>query len=103
MGLPFYTMNRRKLNLKAIKPAVAEIDAMVSFGVKVFPIKEGRKVVRVRVGWWHKEVDELKTAFSEVNRSRVWRKARINDQVEETVQFELPTIPVKMCPDVNKH
>jgi hypothetical protein len=82
------------LNLKAIKPAVAEINAMASFGIEISPLKEGRKVVRIYIGWWQKDVDDLKIAFAEVRRTRVGRKARINDRVEETVQMDLPTLGV---------
>jgi len=70
------------LNQFAIRPAVREINAMASFGVVVHPIKSGRKVARVKVGWWRKEVEELKTAFSELQRPKVGRKARISGTVE---------------------
>ena len=79
------------LNLKAIKPAVTEINAMAAFGVKVLPIKQGRKVVAVRVGWWRKEVKELKAAFAEVRRPKIGRKARIGGTVEAVVS--LPSVP----------
>ncbi len=74
-----------------IKPAVTEINAMAAFGVKVFPIKQSRKVVAVRVGWWRKEVEELKAAFAEVRRPKIGRKARIGGTVEAVVS--LPPVP----------
>jgi len=71
------------LNQYAIKPAVAEINAMASFGVVVMPRKEGRKVVSISVGWWQKDVEELKEAFAEVRRAKPGRKARISGTIEE--------------------
>lgn len=75
------------LNQYAIKPAVLEINAMASFGVKVIPKKNGRRVVGVTVGWWQKDVEALKAAFSEVRRHKVGRKARITGSVETLATF----------------
>ena len=58
---------------------------MTSFGIKIYPIKEGRKVVSVKVGWWQKSIDELKDAFAEANRPRIGREERIIQKVEEVV------------------
>ena len=80
------------LNKFAIKPSVSEINAMAGFGVKVLPIKSARRVVRVRLGWWQKSIEELKKAFAEVERPRVGRKARITGKTEEVVQYDLPSI-----------
>lgn len=74
------------LKLKAITPAVREINAMASFGCLVEPVKTGRKVTAVRVGWWRKDIDELKAAYAEVQRSRVGRKARVSGEVETMVE-----------------
>ncbi|MEM9761963.1 MAG: replication initiation protein [Pseudomonadota bacterium] len=72
------------LNLKAIKPAVAEINAMAGFGCKVVPVKQSRRVVAVRIHWWQKGVEELKDAYRELQRPRVGRRARIEGKVEAT-------------------
>ena len=77
------------LNQFAIKPAVREINALASFGVTVMPIKNGRKVISVKVGWWQKTVDELETAFSELQRPKVGRKARILGTVETSLPSAL--------------
>ena len=47
------------LNNRAIKPAVDEVNAYATFGVKVRPVKLGRKVTGVHLGWWQKEEAEL--------------------------------------------
>ncbi|MEL6480018.1 MAG: replication initiation protein [Pseudomonadota bacterium] len=52
------------LNLKAIKPALAEINALASFGVAIEPVKRGRRVVAVKVSWWQKSVEELRAAYA---------------------------------------
>lgn len=70
------------LNNRAIKPAIAEVNAYASFGVKVVPIKSGRKVSGVHVGWWQKEDEELRETFMEVARHSAGRKARLSGTVE---------------------
>ncbi len=77
------------LNQYAIKPAVAEINALASFGVNVMPQKQGRKVISVLVNWWRKDIDDLKAAFAEVERHKSGRKARIAGTVEAV---ELPPL-----------
>jgi hypothetical protein len=44
-----------ELNLHVIKPAVFEVNALAPFGISVLPIKQGKKVVQIRVGWWAKD------------------------------------------------
>lgn len=75
------------LKLRAITPAVDEINAIASFGCKIDPIKAGRRVDRVRVFWWRKDIDALKEAFAELNRPKVGRKARISGETEQVVDF----------------
>ena len=83
LGVPIGKLSTYgNLNQYAIKPALDEVNAMASFGVTVIPKKQGRKVVGFTVGWWKKDVEELKEAFTEVRRSKVGRKARISGDVE---------------------
>ena len=81
-------------NLKeyAIKPALQEVNALATFGVKILPVKDGRKVTRIAIGWWQKDVDGLRAAYAEVHRPRVGRKARASGRVEKivTAQSSLP-------------
>ena len=74
------------LKLRAIAPAVEEINALASFGCAIDPVKQSRKVAAVRVSWWRKDVHELKAAYAEVQRPRVGRKARISGQEEELLE-----------------
>ena len=66
------------LNKHVIKQTVLELNALASFGVTIVPIKTGKKVTHIRIGWWQKEKDELDAAWREVYRSKVGRKARIS-------------------------
>ena len=74
------------LNLRAIKPALEEINALASFGCSIEPVKQSRKVIAVRVGWWHKDVYELKAAYRELQRPKVGRKSRIDGQADTVVE-----------------
>lgn len=69
------------LNQQVIKPAVQEINALAEFNISVAPIKTGKKVTHIRLGWWRKEMDEVKAAFSELQQPKVGRKARIQGNV----------------------
>lgn len=71
--------------LRAITPAVDEVNAIASFSCKVDPVKTSRKVTHIRVSWWQKDVDGLKEAYAELQRPKVGRKARINGQAEHVV------------------
>jgi len=74
------------LNLRAIKPALEEINALASFGCMIEPVKQSRKVVAVRIGWWHKDVHELKAAYRELQRPKIGRKSRIDGQTDAVVE-----------------
>lgn len=79
------------LNKHVIKPAIAEINALAPFNVHVLPVKSGKRVVQMRVGWMSKSKDELDAAWKEVQRSKVGRRARITGQVEY-VREPVPSI-----------
>lgn len=65
------------LNKHVIKQTVLELNALAAFSVTVLPVKTGKKVTHIRIGWWQKEKEELDAAWREVHRSKVGRKARI--------------------------
>lgn len=74
-----------ELNKHVLKPAVAEINALAPFMLAVLPVKQGKKVVSVKVGWWKKSPEEIDAAFNEAQRSRIGRKARISGTVEHVL------------------
>ncbi len=67
-----------ELNKHVLKPAVAEVNALAPFTVSVLPVKQGKKVVEIRVGWWAKDNDALQHAWQEVQRTRLGRRARLS-------------------------
>ncbi len=75
------------LKLRAITPAVDEINAIASFGCKVEPLKTGRKVTQIRVYWWRKDIDELKEAYAELQRPKVGRKVRVSGEIDRIVDI----------------
>jgi hypothetical protein len=70
------------LNLYVVKPAVREINALAPFNITVLPIKTGRRVTSVRIGWFAKNSVELSEAWKEVQRSKIGRKVRLSGQAE---------------------
>ncbi|MGR3433976.1 MAG: replication initiation protein [Shimia sp.] len=61
------------LNLRAVTPAVTEVNALSDYVVEVAPIKTGRKVTHVELRWWKKDgagqgAAERAMAFSKVGR-----------------------------------
>lgn len=70
------------LNKHVIKPAVEEINALAPFNVNVIPVKTGKRVASIRLGWSRKTEDELREAYAEAQRPRVGRRARISGRVE---------------------
>jgi nucleoside diphosphate kinase len=78
----------KHLNLRAIQPAIVEVKGLSDFGCSVEPITAGRKVVKVRLSWWLKNTDELKTAYRELQAAKVGRRARLRDTVERIMPTE---------------
>jgi len=74
------------LNKHVIKPAVMEINALAGFNIKIVPVKEGRRVASIHIGWWKKTAEEQQQAWEEVRRPKVGRKARINGAVEHVTE-----------------
>jgi hypothetical protein len=95
LGVPDGKLERiPNLLQKVINPSVLEVNGLADFGVAIEPIREGGKVrglvTGFRVGWWRKGEDELKSAYSELNQSKVGRIARLRGKVTPVVKLELP-------------
>jgi len=71
------------LKLRAITPAVEEINAIASVGCRVEPYKQGRKVVGVRLHWWRKGMSGLKGTYAEPKRPQQARHDRQVKNVPE--------------------
>lgn len=52
----------------------------------MLPIKQGKKVAQVKVGWALKDGDALRAAQDEVSRSKVGRRARLAGTVEHVAE-----------------
>lgn len=80
-----------ELNKHVIKPAVEEVNALAGFGISILPVKQGKRVVQIKVGWWAKDNSQLGQAYDELQRSKVGRRARISGNVEY-VSDPLPSL-----------
>ena len=80
------------LNKHVLKPVLMEINALAPFNMSLSPVKEGKKVARLRVFWWNKNRNEMDAAFRELHQPKVGRRARISGQAEPIqVQDALPS------------
>ena len=77
-----------ELNRHVIKMAVDEINGLAHFNMTVLPIKTGKKVTHIRIGWHLKGESALKSAWQETHRHRIGRRARISNQVENVIAVQ---------------
>lgn len=75
-----------ELNKHVVKPAVQEINAIAPFGLSVLPVKHGKRVAQIKVGWWQKDGAALQEARAEMERSKVGRRARLGGTVEHVAE-----------------
>jgi plasmid replication initiation protein len=80
------------LKLRAIDPAVIEVNALSDYIVAVEPVKTGRRVTHVELKWWKKDAGGTTEAERELGASKVGRKARMEGRVE-------PVTTLKPRPD----
>lgn len=81
-----------ELNKHVIGPAVAEVQALASFGITLVPIKKVRTVVSIEVSWYQKSIEELQEAYQELQKGKIGRRARISKNVERILA---PSSPVE--------
>ena len=72
----------RNLNLRAIQPALLEVNSQSPYTVSIVPVKKGRKVVSFIMGWETKTVEQLQAAHTEMQRHSAGRKARADGTTE---------------------
>jgi len=63
-------------------PAVDEVNALSPFMVQIDAVRHGRKVVKLRLMWFAKDEQGLKSVYAEVQRHKAGRKARISGLAE---------------------
>jgi len=81
-----------ELNKHVIKPAVDEINALAAFSISILPVKQGKRVASIMVGWMAKDAEALQAAFDETERPRLGRRARISGTVEAVLPAT-PSVP----------
>jgi hypothetical protein len=67
---------------KVLIPAVDEVNALSSHMVQVDAVRHGRKVVKLRLIWFPKDEQGLKSAYCEIQRHKAGRSARLAGMVE---------------------
>jgi hypothetical protein len=73
------------LRQRAIEPAVDELNALGDYHVQIDGVRTGRSITKVRMIWFPKDEQGLKAAYTEVQRHKAGRKARIAGGVEKIV------------------
>ncbi len=71
------------LKLRAIDPAVAEVNALSDFMVEIRPIKTGRAVTHVELRWWRKDGDASGAIDRALDFSKVGRRVRAEGRTEQ--------------------
>jgi len=74
-----------ELNKHVIRRALDEVSALAPFNIQIQPIKTGKRVTHLVLGWWGKTEEEMKAAFQELARPRVGRRSRIEGTTEKVV------------------
>lgn len=87
LGVPEKTLLRwQDLRRFVLDRALAEINHLAGFHASYMPLKQGRRIIGVRVAWSLKERADLVKAQRELDRPRVGRKARRGGLVETIAQ-----------------
>ena len=74
------------LNRHVIKPSVTEINALAHFEITVLPIKKGKKVDQIMIGWARKSDESRDEAMRERERPRIGRRARLSGKIEHVAE-----------------
>lgn len=75
-----------ELNKHVIKPTVDEVNAIAPFELSVLPVKQGKRVASIKIGWQQKTSEALEEAWKEMQRSKVGRRARLAGKVEHVLE-----------------
>jgi plasmid replication initiation protein len=78
----------RNLRIKAIEPAVAEVNAITPYHITITPINKGRKVIGFKMHWYVKDEAGLVKSYKELQSAKVGRTKR-QEGAADTI-IELP-------------
>lgn len=91
MGVPKGKLSSwSNLKVRAIDPAVAEVNALSDYMVEILPIKTGRAVTHVEMRWWRKDGDAGGAADRALQFSKIGRRARAEGRVEQVTPVPVP-------------
>lgn len=76
----------KNLNQFAIQPAVAEVNSVTPYSVRIEPKKQGRKVVGFVMGWGLKNKAGMKDAYAELQRPRIGGKPQMEGTTHEIAE-----------------
>jgi plasmid replication initiation protein len=83
LGVPKKKLQRfADFRVKAIEPAVAEVNALGGYQVQIEGVRTGKSMTRIRLIWFAKDEQGLKAAYTEVQKHKAGRKARIGGTAE---------------------
>lgn len=89
LGVPHTKLTTwSNLNLRALQPAMAEVNQLSDFMVELEPIKTGRRVTHVEMRWWRKDAEAVGDSARELSFSKVGRKARGRGGVEQIIPLK---------------
>jgi hypothetical protein len=84
MNVPDSKLQRfADFNKYALKVAIREVNALCDFWVRIEPVKNGRKVERIRLHWFPKTPEGKLAAIRELDRHSAGRRARLDGTVDE--------------------
>lgn len=87
LGVPSGTLTRwQDMRRFVLDRALSEINQLAGFRAEYMPLKQGRRIIGVRIAWGIKDRAELVEAAKELDRPRVGRKARRAGLVETIAQ-----------------
>jgi hypothetical protein len=66
----------------ALIPAVQEVNAFSPYMVQLDAVRHGKKILKLRLLWFAKDEQGLKAAYTELQRHRAGRKARVSGLAE---------------------
>jgi len=91
MGVPKGKLSSwSNLKLRAIDPAVSEVNALSDYMVEILPIKTGRAVTHVELRWWRKDGDARGAADRALQFSKVGRRIKAEGKTEHAALDQEP-------------
>lgn len=89
LGVPLGKLTEWKnLRMRALDPAIAEVNQLAGFHAGFVPLKRGRRVVGVTLTWGMKDRAARVEALKELDRPKVGRKARRSGNADVIVETE---------------